>query len=184
MKKSFKRYASFGLIILLIVCTLAAQAESIVSKPDDPTGRDDGVFKYRERGAEEKVDVTMIEEGQSPGRFTYQVTSHDEKIKYCVPGAMFGSISVVQSPAAEMKLVSIGGKQECRIYFYGDFKLVYELYIGKGMKNFGDEIQLDFYLENGQWVCKKLVSLGFGLDIPPDNRNIDGGWRELGLASR
>jgi hypothetical protein len=183
MKKRFKRYMAFGLAVLMIVCAAAAQAESMVSMPGDQAGQDDGVFRYRENGAEEKVDVTMIEEGQSPGRFTYHVTSHDAKIKYCVPSVRMGSISVVQSPEAVMKLVSSGGKQECRIYFYGNFELVYEPFFGKETKGFGDEIQLDFYLDNGQWICKKTVALCIGLDIPPDNRDIDGGWRELGLAS-
>jgi hypothetical protein len=181
MNKKFTRVAAFGLVILLIGCVLAAQAESIVAKPGEKTGQDDGVFRYRERGAEEKVDVTMIEDGQWPDRYIYQVASHDEKIKYCVPSARMGSISVVQSPAAEMKLVSIGGKQECRIYFNGDFKLVFEPYIGIGMKVFGDEIEMDFYLDNGQWICKKTVTAAGGFNLPPDNRNI-GGWRELGLA--
>ncbi len=182
MVKEFKRYAALSLVILLVVCALAAQAENVVSKPGDMAGQDDGVFRYRENGAEEKVDVTLIEEEQMPERFSYHVTSHDAKIKYCVPSARMGSISVGESNAAEMKLVLIGGKQECRIYFDREFEFVYEPSIGIGTKAFGDEIQLDFYLENGQWICKKTVSLSFGFDIPHDNRNIEGGWRELGSA--
>lgn len=177
MKKRFNRVTAFGLAILLAACNMAAHAENA----GDRAGQDDGVFRYRENGAEENVDVTMIEEGQSPGRFTYQVACHDEKIKYCVPSARMGSISVIQSPAAEMKLAAAYGRQECRIYFYGDFKLVYEPYIGNGTRIIGDEIQLDFYLENGQWICKKTVTAAGGFNLPPDNRGI-GGWRELGLA--
>lgn len=183
MEKKFKEYVALGLAVLLIVCAFYAQAESVGFKPGDRSGQDDGVFRYRENGAEEKVDVTMIEEGQSPGRFTYLVTSHDTNIKYCVPSARMGIISVVQSPEAEMKLVTSVGKQECRIYFCGNFKLAYEPFFGAKAKGFGDEMQLDFYLDNGQWICKKTVALGIGLNIPPDNHDIDGGWRELGLAS-
>ncbi len=175
MGKRFKRYAAIGMIVLLVICAVAAQAEKAVSGPGGPEApviyipapKAGGFVWHGGSGDDRKVKVTSII-GDQKGleRFAYSVTSNDEKIKYCVPSVKAGSISVSESKKAAMKMVGSGDAQECRIYFDKDFEFVYEPRFEKGAKVFEDEICLDFYGENGQWICKKAKSLFIGMNIP------------------
>ena len=190
MGKYFKRYAALGFAVVLLACAAVAQAEKTSSTQAPviyiPAPKPGGFVWHGEGGGEAKVEVTInADEPSSTARHSYLVTSLDKEIRYCVPSVKAGSISVSGSPKAAMKMVGTGDRQECRIYFDTKFEFVYEPRFEKGKRVFADEIRLDFYGGDGQWICEKSAGVYIVESLtPPGGYDMDvyGGWKLLGIT--